>query len=151
MLNDHDDKLKLHGSMVATLVRANGDVQTTRKDNIIVDVGFDFICDALGLSASRPGVLSHIGVGTGTTAPAPTDAALQTQLVRAASTYSHAAGTKVFTESVLFAAGVATGAITEAGVFNAAAAGTMLDRVTFGAINKGALDTLAVTFTFTLS
>ena len=50
-----------------------------------------------------------------------------------------------------FAAGAATAALTEAGVFNAASAGTMLDRVIFPVINKGAADTLQAVFTFTLS
>lgn len=145
MLND---QLNLHGSMTATLIRGNGDVEVTRKDNIIVNSGFDFICNAMN-SVQTP--MGFIGVGTGAVAPAAADTALGTQLVRAASTYSHVANTKVFTQTASFAAGVATGAITESGVFNAATLGVMLDRVTFAPINKGAADTLSVTFTFTLT
>lgn len=145
-----DDKFKMHGSMMATLVRENGDVEVTRKDNIIVNAGFDFICDAIA-NATRPAAMGWVGVGTGAVAPAAGDTALGAQLTRVAAAYAHTAGTKVFTETATFGAGVATGAITEAGVFNAASAGTMLDRVTFAVINKGAADTLTVTFTFTLS
>jgi hypothetical protein len=51
-----------------------------------------------------------------------------------------------------WAAGDATNAaITEAGVFNAASAGTMYSRATFTAINKGAADTLQITWTYTLT
>jgi hypothetical protein len=50
-----------------------------------------------------------------------------------------------------FGAGVATGAITEAGVFNALTAGTMLCRTVFSVINKGALDTLVITWKVTVA
>lgn len=146
-----NDKFKVHGAMELLLQRADGSVQAVRKDNLIMDVGFDLICDALGKAASRPAVVSHIAVGTGTAAVASSQTALTTELSRVAATYAHTAGTKVFTMTATFAAGVGTGAITEAGVFNAASAGTMLDRVLFSVINKGADDTLTVTFTFTLS
>jgi hypothetical protein len=50
-----------------------------------------------------------------------------------------------------FEAGDATGAVTEAGIFNASSSGTMLCRVVFSAINKAADDTMSVTWTITLS
>ena len=74
------------------------------------------------------------------TAAAAANTALVTELARKAATFSHTAGTKVFQFEATFNAGEATGAITEAGVFNAASAGTMLDRVVFAVINKGADD-----------
>lgn len=126
-------------------------VSTRQKDNIIVDNGFDLICDALGKAVGRPDVISHIEAGSGVTAPVSGDDTLESTLLRKVAVYAHTAGTKIFTMSVTFAAGEATGPITEAGVFNAAADGIMLDRVTFAVINKGANDTLTVTFTFTLS
>lgn len=148
-----NDTLKLKGSMTAVLFKEDGTTETYLRDNIIVNVGFDFIADAIGKAASRPGVMSAIAVGTGTTAAAATQTALVAELTRGAATYAHIAGTKVFTFVVTFAAGTGTGAITEAGVFNSTTAnsGTMLDRVVFDVINKGAADTLQVTFTFTMS
>ena len=142
---------RLRGAMELVLRRANGEVIVRRKDNLIVDVGFDFIADVIGLSTGRPGAMSHIAVGTGTVAAAAGDAALGTELARKAATYAHTTGTKVFTFETTFDPGEATGAITEAGVFNAATAGTMLDRVVFAVINKGADDTLTQKFTFTMS
>lgn len=149
MLNNN--ALQLKGSMTAVLTKEDGSVETHFKDNIIVNAGFDLIAAAIGNSASRPAVISHIGVGTSAVAAAPTDTALGAELTRIAGTYAHTNGTKVFTFSATFGAGVATGALTEAGVLNAASAGTLLDRVVFAVINKGASDTLAVTFTFTMS
>ena len=45
----------------------------------------------------------------------------------------------------------ATGAVTEAGIFNAASGGTMLCRTVFSVVNKGADDSLSVTWTITLT
>lgn len=148
---DNKEGMKMHGAITAMLIKANGEVETHHKDNIIVNVGFDFIANAMGASTGRPGVMSHIAVGTGTTAAAATQSALVTELARGAAVYAHTTGTKVFTFTATFAPGTATGAITEAGVLNAATAGIMLDRVVFGVINKAANDTLQVTFTFTMS
>lgn len=145
------ETMKLHGAITLMLTKANGDVETVHKDNIIVDVGFDFIADAIGKAASRPGVMGFIALGTGTAAAAAGQTALATELDRNAATYAHTAGTKAFSFTANFPAGDATGAITEAGVFNAASAGTMLDRVVFPVVNKGADDSLTAVFTFTMS
>lgn len=145
------EKLHMKGSLTLNLFDKNGVLkETRRKDNIIVNGGFDFICDAIA-NASRDSIMSYIAIGTGTTAPAATQTALVTESARQSATYAHTAGTKIFTLSTTYAAGTATAALTEAGVFNAASAGTMLDRVTFSVINKGADDTLTATFQFTLS
>ena len=143
--------MQLHGAMTLIISRANGDTETIYKDNLIVNVGFDFIADAIGKSASRPSVMGYIALGTGTTAAAATQSALVTEIDRNAATYAHTAGTKTFTFTADFLAGDATGAITEAGVFNAATAGIMFDRVVFPVVNKGSDDSLTAVFTFTMS
>ena len=50
-----------------------------------------------------------------------------------------------------FAAGEGTGAVHEAGVFNASSSGTMLCRTVFDVINKGASDSMTITWTVTVS
>lgn len=145
-----EDKLQIKGAIRAELIKADGSVKVTQKHNMIVNVGFDFIANAIGLASSRPGVMNTIAVGTGTTAVAAAQTALATQLAYKAATYAHTAATKVFTFTTTFNPGEATGAITEAGVFNGNG-GIMFDRVTFAVINKGADDTLKITFTFTMS
>ena len=138
--------------MEMILRRADGSVEVTHKDNMIVDVGFDYIADSIGLNSGRPAVMGYIGVGESNIASSAEQTGLQDELSpRQASAYEHTAGSKSFTISATFAPGVATGAITEAAVFNAATAGTMLDRVVFNVINKGADDTLTVVFTFNMS
>jgi hypothetical protein len=145
------DRFCLHGRMEARLIKPDGTAILRVKDNLIVDAGFSFVAQAIGASSGRPGVMSHIAVGTGVTAAAPGNTALQTEIARKAATFSHTVGTKVFQFEATFNPGEATGAITEAGVLNASSDGTLLDRVVFAVINKGADDTLTQRFTFTMS
>jgi hypothetical protein len=72
---------------------------------------------------------SYIGVGSGSTAAAVTDTALQTQLMRKAMDggYPTIAG-NVLTFRATFATTDANGAWNEWGVFNASTGGTMLNR-----------------------
>lgn len=142
--------LQIHGAITAQLFKPDGSVVTVQKNNMIVNVGFDFIANAIGAISARPNVMRYIMVGTGTTAVSATQSQLTTQLAYKEATFSHLTSTKVFTFTTTFNPGEATGAITEAGVFNGNG-GTMFDRVTFSVINKGAEDTLKVTFTFTMS
>jgi len=144
------DGFKIKGSFNAVLRHKDGSVEVRRKDNLILNGGFDFICDAIA-NSSRGGVMGYTAVGTGTTAVAATQTGLVSELTRLAATYAHTTGTKVFTLSTYFAAGVATGAITEAGICNASSSGTFLDRVVFDVINKAADDELTTNFQFTLS
>lgn len=60
-------------------------------------------------------------------------------------------GPATATYTALFAAGNATGAVVEAGIFNALTGGTMLCRTIFPVINKLETDSLAITWTITIS
>lgn len=144
------DNLKLKGAIHIVLRHADGKVETRRKDNLILNGGFDFICAAIA-GSSRPPIMGFTAVGTGTTSVVENQSKLISEISRKAASYAHTPGTKVFTLTTNFAAGEATGAITEAGICNAASGGTFLDRVTFDVINKAADDTMQTTFQFTLS
>lgn len=139
--------MKIDGVAEFNIIKANGKVETFKKHNAIVNGGFDFICDAIGKGGLA--AMSLIKVGSGTTATTATMTALENVIASKAATYAHTAGTKVFTMKTDFAVGEATGALTEAGVFNSS--GTMLDRVTFKVANIEADDKISVTFQFTLS
>ena len=140
---------RLRGMLQSVLRRADGSVLYAAEENLITNGGFDFIADVMGNNA-QPADMSHIAIGTGTTAAAASQTALVTEVARGVAVYDHTAGQKTFTMAETFAAGTGTGAITESGVLNAASGGTMLNRVVFAAINKGANDSLTQTFTFTL-
>lgn len=145
------EKIKVDGVMSAILLHADGTKEEFAKHNLIVDAGVDFMCAALGSSGARPAALSHIALGTGTSLATTSQIGLQTETARKAAAYAHTNGTPSFTMTATFNAGEATGALTEAGVFNASSGGVMFDRVVFPVINKEANDVLTMTFTFSMS
>ena len=143
--------LKMHGAFTMTLTKENGEVETTHKDNLIVNGGFDMIADAI-FDATRPAAANYIALGTNDLAVSATQTGIQTPLgARRVATYNHTNGTKVLTLAYTFQPGESTGAIKEAAIYNHLTAGKMLDRVVFPVVNKGANDTLTTTFTLTMS
>lgn len=145
------DGLRMKGSFEGILEKADGSVLVTRKDNLILDAGFDYIANVIGLMNSRPALMGYTAVGMGTSVVSPMQVGLERELFRKEAAYAHVAGTRQFTFTTVFNPGEATGAITEAGICNAVSGGTFLDRVTFDVINKGVGDTFTSNFEFTLS
>ncbi len=142
------DPIQAVGHLSITLFGPDGAVKERREiDNLVVTTGRAWLAQRMTSAAT---LMSHMGVGTGATAPALGDTALQVQLVRVALT-SQSTASNVATFEADFAPGVGTGAITEAGIFNAASAGTMLNRATFAEMNKGAGDAIKILWTVTQS
>jgi hypothetical protein len=118
--------------------------------NLVVTTGKNHI--AARMKDAVPAQMSHMAVGTGVTAPAAGDTTLQTELVRVAlTTAGGTVAANVVTYAATFPAGTGTGALTEAGILNAASVGTLLVRATFAVINKGAADSMTVTWTLTVN
>ena len=138
----HDD-LKLTG----TLTIALNDVIVRETENLVVTAGKNWVADRMN---DANAVMSHMAVGTGTNAAAAGDTTLQTENDRNALT-----STTVTDNAVAYvatwAAGDATAAITEAGIFDAASSGDMLARTKFDVVNKGAADSMTITWTITVS
>ena len=146
-----NDSIKITGDVRIDLFDESGMVKDTRKiKNLVVTVGKTFIASRMiGVSSN---VMSHMELGTGTTAAAVGDTTLET--VISASRVALTSGTNtanVVTYVASFPAATGTGAVTEAGIFNAASAGTMLCRTVFAVVNKGALDSMSITWTITVS
>jgi len=142
--------LKVVANVHARLFDIDGELKEERRGhNLVVNTGLAHIADQLSASPGQ-GAMSHMGVGTGTTAAAAGDTALETALDRNALTSRTDSGA-VVTYVGTWAAGDGTGAITEYGIFNASSGGTMLARYVDSVINKGANDTLVVTWTLTFS
>lgn len=139
----------LKGRLQITLTDENGNVKLYREvDNLITTAGKNYLAGGVLGSISAP--MLGMAVGTGTTAAAIGDTTLQTEVTRQAFS-SSSTSANVATMSRTFAAGDGTGALTEAGLFsNATTGGTMLSRVVFSVINKGALDSLTITWTITV-
>ena len=146
-----NDAIKMTGNLKLILTDENGNIKQEEEiKNLVVTAGKGFIASRMKDATAT--AMSHMEVGTGTTAAAVGDTTLQTVV---ASSRTSLTSTTVTTNSVAyvcsFGAGVGTGALTEAGLFNAASAGTMLCRTVFSVINKGAADTLGITWTVTVN
>lgn len=133
-------------TMQATLRDSKGNIKQEQSvHNAVTAAGRNAIADQL-LAAPTLGKPTHMGVGTGT----PGANALGTELDRNALSSKTRSGA-VVTMVANWPAGDATGAITEAAVFDAASAGNALLTTSFNVINKAANDTLEITWTLTIS
>ena len=145
-----NETVKLKGDLVITVLDKDGKVKERREEkNLIVSAGLTFICSRMANATA--GVMSHMAVGSGTTTPAASNTDLGTVLGAREPLDSTTASSNTVTYVSSFEAGEGTGAVTEAGLFNAASSGTMLCRTVFPVVNKGANDTMAITWTITLS
>ena len=124
------------------------------KHNTFTDAGDAHVADQLSVSPGEA-AMGWMSVGTGSTAFAVGSTTLNSEIDRNALAGSYpeqgtAANDNVVTYKATWAAGDATGAIVEAGIFNSSGAGSMLAASTFSVINKGASDTLTITWTVTI-
>lgn len=116
--------------------------------NLVVNSGKDYIASRIKDATAT--VMSDMAVGTDNTAASAGQTALIAETARVTLTSTNVSA-NVVTYVASFGAGTGTGALTEAGIFNASSAGTMLCRTVFSVINKGALDSMTITWTVTLS
>lgn len=156
----YTENLKLSGHLNIVLTDKNGNIKDAREvKNLVVNAGLAYIANRIAKNTADSGgkgLMTHMALGSGGATPAAAgDTSLgATQLGnRKALTSTTITGTN--SEKVqyvaTFVATEGTGAVTEAGLFNASSGGDMLARTTFAVINKGADDTMTVTWTVTLS
>lgn len=146
-----NDQVKLTGELHVVVTGQDG---TVKEDitipNLVVTTGKNFIASRMTGSASN--VMSHMAIGSGTVDPVAGDVALGTELGRVALTTAGGVATNATVEYVgSFPAGTGTGAVTEAGIFNASSAGTMLCRTKFPVVNKDVNDSIAITWRVTVN
>lgn len=144
-----ESNIKATGKLNVVLHDAQGKLKEQREiNNLVVSAGLNYICSRMKDAADT--AMGYMAVGTGSTAASAGDTTLGTEADRnAVNSITVSSNTIEYVAS--WAAGDATAALTEAGIFNAASAGTMLARVVFDTVNKGANDTLTITWTITLS
>lgn len=147
------DNIKTKGTLTLVLTDENGNVKQQDEHNLVVSAGLAYIASRMKDATAT--AMSHMAVGSGTTAAAAGDTALGGELGRVTLTSTTIVTTSVANDAVqyvaTFGAGTGTGAVTEAGILNAASSGTMLCRTVFPVINKGALDTLTITWKVTVA
>jgi hypothetical protein len=146
-----NENLKATGKVRIVKTNAQGIVvQDFEVPNLVVTAGKAHIAAKIAATTNSPAAMTHMGIGTGATSPGASDTTLGTQTGRV-SLAGSAVSTNTITYTASFPAGTGDGAITEAGIFNASSAGTMLCRTTFPVVNKAAGDTIAVTWVVTVS
>ena len=144
-----NDNSKATGKLTIEIKNDKGTVIETREvKNLVVDAGLDYIASRMKDTTAT--AMSHMAIGTGSTAAAAADTTLGTEADRNALTSTTVTDNAV-AYVASFAAGEGTGAITEAGIFNASSGGTMLCRTVFSVVNKGASDAMTITWTVTIS
>ena len=142
------DNLKVTGDLTVQIFDKAGKLKEERQlKNLVVTTGKTFIAARM---VGTPTAMSHMAVGAGTAAASASDTALGSELGRVALSSSTSAS-NVVTYVATFGAGTGTGAVTEAGIFNASSGGTMLCRTVFSVINKGADDAMSVTWQITVN
>lgn len=142
------DFIGVAGKLSIVLTDEAGQVKDTREmDNLIVQVGKNYLAGGVISALAAP--FTNMALGTNTTAATLADTTLGTELVRQVFTSSNLAA-NLATMTTTYAAGVGTGALTEAGILNNAVAGVLLSHVVFSVVNKGAADTLTITWTVTI-
>jgi len=149
-----NDLIKAKGTLTLVLTDENGNIKQQNEHNLVVSTGLAYIASRMKDTAAA--VMSHMAIGAGTIAAAAADTSLGTQLnTRVTIDTTTIVTTTAANDSVqyvaTFAAGQSTGAVTEAGIFNASTAGSMLCRTVFPVINKGELDTLVITWKVTVA
>lgn len=147
------DNIKLSGELSIVLKDKDGNVKDTREvKNLVVNSGLAFIISRMAGTAKN--VMSHMALGSGTTATAGGQTDLVTLLgSREALDSSTITGdnNEKISYVASFEAGDGTGAVTEAGIFNAGTGGDMLCRTVFPVVNKASDDTMVITWVITIA
>lgn len=147
-----------HSALYMRVTRSDGDVWDYGLvgRHLVVTAGKNFVASAFD-NTVEPETLKYHGAGTGTTAAAAGDTALQTELTTQYATDStrptgsQAHSTNTYT-TVATLTPDASVAVTEWGLFSAASSGTLFDRQVFSAVNlNGTGDSLAFTYVLTQS
>ena len=144
-----NDNSKATGKLTVEIKNKQGEVIDVREvKNLVVDDGLEYIASRMKDTSAT--AMSHMAIGTGSTAAAASDTALGTEAARVALTSTTVTANAV-AYVASFGAGTGTGAITEAGILNANSGGSLLCRTVFSVVNKGASDSMTITWTVTIS
>jgi len=143
--------LPVRGDLKIVLFDAEGrEKERHHFTNLVVTAGKGVIADRMKGTPAKA-AMTHMAVGTNNTAAAAGDTTLGAEVGSSRTALSSTSvSTNVITYACTFAAGTGTGALTEAGIFNASSAGDMLCRTVFSTVTKGASDTMTITWTVTV-
>ena len=146
-----NEKIVATGTLKIVVTAPDGSVKQEQEvKNLVVTTGLGYIASRMeGTSAA---VMSHMAIGTGSTAAAAGNTTLGTESARVALTSTTVTGPAVAYVASFPAGTPATlTGIQEAGIFNASSSGTMLCRTVFSVVNKDVNDTMSITWTVTMA
>jgi hypothetical protein len=139
------NKIELVGTLDVTVTDSNGNVVDSQHlKNLVVDAGKELVANRL--KDNTQDAITHIAIGTDGTAAAGGQTELLGEVARGAVAIATVTANAV-AYSITYGAGVGTGTLLEAGLFNDAAVGTMLSRTASINVVKGATDTLTIVWT----
>ena len=143
-----NDNVSHTGQVTIVLRDENGNIIIDKSvPNMVVTSGKSYIAARMAGAASN--VMSHMAVGVSNLAVVPAQTTLSSELSRVALASIVASSNQV-TYTAIFPSGASTGgALQEAGIFNAGAAGTMLSRTIFDVVNKADGDSLTISWVIT--
>jgi Phage tail-collar fibre protein len=147
-----NDAIRIVGQLDIVLRDQRGRIKARRRvKNLVTTIGKGVIANRM-LAGPTLGAMTHMAVGTGGTAPATGDTQLQAEVVGSRTALTSATNNNNVTTYVCtFPAGVGSGALQEAGLFNAVSVGQMQNRSTYAAITKDPTDSLSITWTVTIT
>jgi len=149
--------LKLKGNVTFIARDKHGNIKQIETMDVITDVGKAQVAGLINGVVTAP--FQYIAIGTGTTAEAASDTALQTEIARKSATASRTT-TNVTNDTAQLEATFSsadglsgTSNVSESGVFDSSTGGNMLCRQTFTAIalDWDAGDSLQVIWKITVS
>jgi hypothetical protein len=144
-----NEALKVRGDVSIILRDENGNIKSESNiTNLVVTVGRQHIASRMA-ETGRQNQMSHMQIGSNTTVADPNQTTLLTPLSTrvALATAGGVVSSNTVQYSATFGPSNGTGAVTEAGIFNASTAGTMLCRTVFPVQNKSDSDSLTITWT----
>lgn len=146
------ETIRLRGHIEITLRNLAGEVVEVKKENTIVTAGRRWVLQQICSSIAVPGqAISHIAIGTGTTAPATSDAGLASEVSRKAigtfTTTNLTSNPPSWRAEVSWATNEGNTTLGEVALLNSNSGGTMLGRATFSTINKTTSNTLTISYT----
>lgn len=146
-------QIKVKGDWFVRLYGPDGILKDERAShNVVTTVGKEFIGSFLysAALAASTFTMKYMAIGTDSTAELVGNTALGTEAARHTGTVGYTSGA-IYTVTATFATGSGTGAIVEYGILSSNTGGTLLNRLTTAAVNKGASDTLTVVANLTFS
>lgn len=146
-----NDVVKLRGAIELVLSAPDGTVIERKQENTVVTAGRAWALKQLASGhVNTAQAISHVAVGTSTTAPSTADTTLAAENTRKSCSFDTSgltSSTPWWRAEVVYNTNEANTTLGEVGLFNSSSGGTMLARATFGTINKTTSNTLNVSYT----